>query len=53
MSTVSIEGLGELKVSNWGITPMKNTEIQELRKPKSKPTGELTLVYYLNRRQIS
>lgn len=50
MSTVSIGGLGALNVPNWEITPAENTKIQELRKPKSKPTGELTLVYYLNRR---
>jgi len=45
MSTVSIGGLGTLKVPNREITPAK---VQELRKPK--PAGELTLVYYLNRR---
>ena len=39
-----------LKVPNREITLAKNTKIQELRKPKPKPAGELTLVYYLNRR---
>ena len=48
MAEVALRGFGVLKMSNWQIEPTKSAKIQELKKPK--PTGELTLVYYLNRR---
>ena len=48
MTEVFLGGYGTLKMPNWEITPKKSTKIQEKRKPK--PSGELTLVYYLNRR---